>query len=278
VHAWWPPATLAWNLPSWSISVEVAFYLVFAPLARVLLRMPRARRGWVMVGTWAASMAVTGVYAALQPDGPVGPDSEAGWIGVIKYWPPARLPELLFGMALGALFVGRGKGYEEAREATPQWLGPVSLGMVLMVLLNADEVPYAMLHNALLMPAFGGIVWSVATAREAMARVLGSATLFRIGRASYDVYILQMPLMYLLLLAIHARVVWLEGAWFMAVFTPLVFGVGLAFHRWVERPARRWIESWLDGVTRAAGRRWSRAGRGGGTAELTAERAAVLQD
>ena len=83
-----------------------------------------------------------------------------------------------------------------------------------------------------------------------VGRVLGSRPLYRLGRASYDIYILQMPLMYLVL----AAKLPLGGMQFFVVFGLLVYGVGLAFHLTLERPAQRWFERQLD-------RRGARAAR-----------------
>jgi peptidoglycan/LPS O-acetylase OafA/YrhL len=94
-----------------------------------------------------------------------------------------------------------------------------------------------MVHNALCMPAFGALVWSVAHADGAVARTLGARPLYRLGRASYDIYILQMPLMYLVL---AARLP-LAGARFFVVFGLLVYAVGLVFHLTIEARAQRWL-------------------------------------
>ena len=231
LQAWWPPLALTWNLPAWSISIEVAFYLVLPALLRAIARLSAPRRVLLLAATWAAALAIAGGYSALAPDGAVGPDSNALFLGFVKFWPPARLPELAFGVTLGLSF-------DRARRP-PRWLGAVALALAGALLAVADRLPFAVVHNALLLPCFGAIVWSAAGARGAVARVLASRPLYRLGRASYDIYILQMPLMYLVL----AAELPLGGARFFVVFGLLVYGVGLAFHLTVERRLQRWIEA-----------------------------------
>jgi peptidoglycan/LPS O-acetylase OafA/YrhL len=85
-----------------------------------------------------------------------------------------------------------------------------------------------MLHNSLLLPAFGALLWSVASGR---GRVLGSRPFVAVGKATYDLYILQMPLMYWVLLASQKLEVSLGGARFLAVFVPLVLVATVAVHR-----------------------------------------------
>ena len=235
MQAWWPPVALTWNLPAWSISIEVAFYLILPSLVRAIAQLTWPQRRWLLAATWGTALVIAGAYAALAPDGPVGPDSSAFYLGFLKFWPPARLPELAFGVTLGLSF-------DRARRAPP-WLGALAIAVTAATLSVADRLPFALVHNALLMPAFGAIVWAAASARGPVGRILGSRPLARLGRASYDIYILQMPLMYLVL----AAKLPLAGARFFVVFGLLVYGVGLAFHLTLEPHAQKWIAQLLDG-------------------------------
>jgi peptidoglycan/LPS O-acetylase OafA/YrhL len=246
LQAWWPPAALTWNLPAWSISVEVAFYLVLPSLIRAIARLSLRRRALLLVVTWAVALVIAGVYSALLPDGAVGPDSNVCWLDFVKFWPPARLPEFAFGVTLGLSFA--------RAPAAPRWLGAVALAVAAALLGVADRLPFALVHNALLLPCFGAIVWSAAGARGAVGRVLASRPLYRLGRASYDIYILQMPLMYLVL----AAKVPLGGGRFFVFFGLLVYGVGLAFHLTVEQRVQRWLDgAYGKSSTKSATRRAS---------------------
>jgi peptidoglycan/LPS O-acetylase OafA/YrhL len=99
------------------------------------------------------------------------------------------------------------------------------------VLAASEQLPFALVHNALLLPSFGALVWSVAAAQGGVARFFGSRPLVGLGRASYAIYILQMPLMY----AVLAAHVALAGAQFFVFFALVVYGAGIAFHLGVER-------------------------------------------
>jgi peptidoglycan/LPS O-acetylase OafA/YrhL len=229
LQSWWPSLVWSWNVPAWSISVELAFYLLFPTLVRALQRLPRRRLPWVIAGWWIASLAVTGAYSALLPDGAVDADRGAAMLDFIKYWPPLRLPEFACGVTLALWF--------DERQRAPRALGPIALAVALLTLTQAERLPYAMLHNSLLLPAFVALVWSVASARGPIARALSARPLVRLGRASYEVYIVQMPLMYWLMVATHAEWIEWRGVTFVVRFAVVVVAVALGLYRLVER---RW--------------------------------------
>jgi peptidoglycan/LPS O-acetylase OafA/YrhL len=237
LQAWIPSLALSWNLPAWSVSVELAFYFVFPAIARALLAAPtRVRWGW-LAGAWAASLALSIAYAVALPDHrAVGPDSAAPFLDALKFWPPARLPEFVFGVALGTLY--------RPSWRVPRALGPVAVAAIAVALASA-RVPYPVLHNALLLPAFGALVVAVAAARGTVRSVLSSPPLVQLGRSGYAIYILQMPLMYLVLLATHAGAVDWHGAGLFVRFTVVVVVTALVVQRFVERPLQPRLEAWL---------------------------------
>lgn len=243
LQAWAPSLALTWNLPAWSVSVELAFYLAFPRLAGALTSRSRRTR-WIALGAaWAAGLALALGYHALAPDGgAIGPDSDAPGIDLLKFFPLARLPEFAFGVALGTLAPSSGSW------RCPRALGPAALAVVAVVLSQAHRLPYALLHNALLLPAFGAILVAVASARGLVARVLSSAPLVRLGRAGYAFYLLQMPLMYLVLALTDAGLVRWSGAGFFVRFLLLVLVAALVVQRFVEAPLQRRLQSWLEGA------------------------------
>ena len=234
LQAWLPSLALTWNLPAWSVSVELAFYLVFPMLARALMsRSPRARLA-VAGAAWLASLTLAAAYVALAPDhAAVGPDTQAPWIDALKFWPPARLPELVSGVALGAAW--------SPSWRVPRALGPLAVAVIVLVL-AAGVVPYPILHNAALVPAFGALLVAVAAARGPVARALSHPVLVTLGRSGYAIYILQMPLMYGVMLATSAGLIDWRGATFFACFATLVVVVALCVRRFVEAPLQARLE------------------------------------
>jgi peptidoglycan/LPS O-acetylase OafA/YrhL len=246
-HAWWPPLTLSWNLPGWSVSVEIGCYLAFLLVAGHMARLGRRTLTALAASLWLVALAVTIGYGLFAGEASTaGADASLPLLNVLKLWPPARFPEFLFGVALGLCW--------RSDSRSPRWLAPAALLAVVAALTNSHVLPYAVLHNALLLPAFGALLWSVACARGGGARLLGSRPFVSVGKATYALYILQMPLMYWLLLAEQKAGITLGGAKFLAVFVPLVLAVTAFAHLTVERSGRRLLQRWWPAPTREAER------------------------
>ncbi|WP_426757141.1 acyltransferase family protein [Myxococcus sp. Y35] len=193
LQAWVPRLALYWNPPGWSVAVEAFFYALFPWLARAL---PRLRSSWLplaLCGTWALGLAPSLLYLGLLPDGPGPVDvASAGmWLMVLKFSPLTRLPEFLFGVLLGVCFVrerqaGRGRGSGAVLAA---------LGTLLLVAAGAagERISYPLMHNALLAPASGLLVYGLARGGGALGWLLSRPVLVRLGGASYALYLLQYP-------------------------------------------------------------------------------------
>jgi peptidoglycan/LPS O-acetylase OafA/YrhL len=242
LHAWWPPTALSWNLPGWSVSVELGCYFAFLLLASRMARLETRRLWRLALALWLLGLAATLAYSRFAPEAAsANADASLPLLDVIKLWPPARFPEFFFGVALGLAW--------RAESRPPRWLAPAAMLAIALVLTHSHTVPYAVLHNALLLPAFGALLWSLASARGAIAKLLGSRPFVSVGRATYALYILQMPLMYWLLLASQAAGVALPGTRFLAAFVPLVLATTALVHLTVERRGRKWLQEQLDART-----------------------------
>jgi peptidoglycan/LPS O-acetylase OafA/YrhL len=63
LQAWWPPAALLWNMPAWSLSVEVFFYAVFPSLIG-LYAAGRGERAMAVSFAAVVGAAMVGVAIA----------------------------------------------------------------------------------------------------------------------------------------------------------------------------------------------------------------------
>ena len=233
LQSWVPGAALAWNIPAWSLSDEAFFYLVFPILLFWLTR--KRQRTWVgiAVACWVATLGLTIAYVVLRPDGValVDDNSVLTWLTVLKFFPLVRFPEFLLGCCLALLYL--------RQPAARKWGTPlVMFGVAYFaaVVISAPHIPYPILHDALLTPAFAAIIYGLAL-RPSWTRLFEFAPLILLGDASYSFYLVHVSLL--------ARVFRPRGvplnlaAWQIALGTLVPVVVSILIYKFIETPARR---------------------------------------
>ncbi|MDB4970431.1 MAG: acyltransferase 3 [Myxococcales bacterium] len=243
-HVWVPRLVTSWNVPSWCVSVELWFYLAFPTVAALLV----ARRGRALVAVlalaWAATLAMSIAYTVLQPDGFHAEVESVGfWLSLLKFTPYTRWPELLFGMALGALWLRVPDAHRGRRWAT-LLLGSGALATV-GVLVCGDRIPYTLLHNGALLPLYGLIVWGLMLGVGPLHRALSVRPLTTVGDASYVLYILQVPLMQWMAVATGRRY-GAGGFAFTAAALAITIAASVAIHHLFEVRAQAWLRARLE--------------------------------
>ena len=237
IQAWIPHTFVGANTGTWSISCEFFFYATFPaflPPVRVL-----AKPAW---------MARTTVYLVLLIGGLGMIDfvfAGQGTFPVYYISPFMRLPEFLLGMVLGAAL----RQMPPTRKV-PLWAAVASAGAVLLVSMNTVyRVGLWTRANIIVVPAIACLIyWSAAyeLSRPAISRQGIWRVFCYLGEASYCFFLAQLPVLAWLEAAAakHAGMMsWAAGAPLAATLscTVLVFGLAIALHEGVEKPARRWI-------------------------------------
>lgn len=193
LQAWNPHMACVVNCPAWSLSGEAFFYAAFLFVLPVVARWGTPRLLVAAAAAYALSLAAPVLYLALQPDGPAPVTSQSlgWWLGVVKYNPLVRLPEFVLGVIAGRLFLLE-------RGGTRPWHARMEVAAaagILAVLLASAWIPYALLHNGLLAPAFAVLVYALARGAGPVSRALSTRPLVRLGEASFALYILHVPLL-----------------------------------------------------------------------------------
>lgn len=235
LQSWVPGAALAWNPPAWSLSDEAFFYLLFPLIVAVLLRSKNRNLLAGILLCWGVSLALSSAYVFLRPDGVayVDDNSTLTWLNVVKFNPLFRLPEFLLGACCGFLFL--------RKSVDRKWATPlVALGFIgtAVVVAFSSHVPYPILHDSLMAPAFAAIIYGLAL-RPQWSSVLEFKPLVLLGDASYSLYLL------------HSFIL---SVYFMPMGTlrkmsPLAYAIGLVLpvvisilvYKFLEEPARHWL-------------------------------------
>lgn len=233
VQSWIPGAALAWNPPAWSLSDEAFFYLVFPALIIWLAKRQQRTWLWIAVTCWVMSLAFTIAYVFRSPDGVafVDDNSFQTWITLLKFFPLVRFPEFLLGCCLGFVFL--------RQPVDRKWGTPLILaGMVYFtaVIISAPHIPYPILHDALLTPAFAAIIYGLAL-RPAWTTFLAFGPLVLLGDASYSFYLVHSNLLGMIFRPtgepLHLP------AWKIALGTLVPIAASIAIYKFIEGPARR---------------------------------------
>ena len=251
VHSWIPLSKyfFSYNAVSWSISVELLFYLSFP-----LLISNFSRNWWVKLAVSGALVVVLALLCdSLQlPD--LGNEwSEAATVvvtrqGVLVNNPLARLFEFVFGMCV-ALAWRRSESSAGPWAATACELGAVAL-CALSVLYSpalarewqsswqgSPGIALWISHSGSVF-AFGLLIWIMARGRGRVSRVLAHPGLVLLGEISFSIYLVhQILLIYWKFHLVKA----LPDPLALIVFVAILLLVSYLLWVYVEMPGRRLI-------------------------------------
>lgn len=241
LQAWLPSPEMVFaiNDVTWSLSCEIAFYVVFPALLWGLRRL----RPGVRVALVGTALLIPPALTLAWPS-----------LGTLMFHlPPARLPEFVVGMVAAMAVQG---GWR------PRVPAPVLLGVLGVVLLGAaavDVIPLPVLTAVLAVvfaPLCARCAWADAEGRNGWAR---HPAVMLAGALSFSFYLLHELVIKVLVQTP------LRGWWVVPLV--LVVSTALAFVLWrtVELPGRRWVLSRLGAGSGHHRADSARHGRGGST-------------
>jgi peptidoglycan/LPS O-acetylase OafA/YrhL len=232
LQAWWPGRSQTLNTPGWSLSVEVAFYLVFPFL---LPRLARVRSSWrlaaIGLAVWAANLAAHVV---------LGRAAEASASPALHdftfYHPLTHLGTFTAGVVGGILFDRHRATLE--RLAPALMVGAAAAFLALMLLPNPIVRFH---HNGLFAPLFVVFIWGLGAApRRPLARLFARPPLVFLGDASYGIYLLQVPVA-LGCQALLDRLP-VPSTYRFGLYLLALGGSSIVCFKWIETPLRERIK------------------------------------
>jgi peptidoglycan/LPS O-acetylase OafA/YrhL len=240
LQGWIPEIATFLNTPAWTMSAESAYYVAFPWLAKGK-RPDHAAPYLVKMGVvWCLGMVPGLLYIIFNPDGIAHVDrwSYGPWLQALKFTPLPHLASFVFGVMLANLdeLIGR-------TSRLRLLLGVFGFAATFGILTLGPLVPYAIIHDGLLMPLFGCIILGLA-GNNKLAYAMGWSPLVFVGEASYCLYLLHFNLWNL----IHdSHVLDWTG---LARFDPwisyvLLIGLALLALYAVEKPAQKQLRRWM---------------------------------
>lgn len=240
LQGWIPAIATFLNTPAWTMSAEAFYYVIFPWLAR-WKRPERVRPYlWKLAGVWVLGMVPGALYIIFNPDGIAHPNrfSYGHWLWALKYTPYAHVASFVFGVMLANLdqIVPRSGRLRLI-------LGIGGFAGIYGLISMGSLVPYALIHDGLLMPLFGCIVLGLA-GHNPLATGLGWRPLVFVGEASYCLYLLHFNFWNL----IHNSRFWFESG--LNHYDPwlsyaLLIAMALVALHLIEKPAQRTLRGWM---------------------------------
>lgn len=231
VHAWIPSHIDGWNTPSWSLSCEAFFYLLFPFLLPwfAKLNSKSARVLFVVCALAALVGPVLSVILRLEPK------SAAYYF--LYYSPLFHTPQFFAGAALGRIYLE--DSAPKPQTATLWLAGAILVGLMFVFYGQAIFV-----QCGVMLAPFAMLIWALAKGDGLLTKFLSSGPMQLLGDASYSLYILHAPVFAYLSLVVPALKkdppMWMVGA----IYLPVAVLVSILAFLFIEKPARKAIRTW----------------------------------
>jgi len=258
--SWFPTygTAYAYNGVSWSISVELFFYLAL-PFIVIL----RPNQVMLVVCCW--TVAVLGLIAltATLPGPVFPPPSEKPWLdlyvtdaSLVHLFPPVRMVEFLSGIAVYRLF--------SSRRISNDWVTFCQVAAVVCLMLwacvHAEITQFIADHASLmasvayrefgLYPLFAAIVYVFAHQSGSLTRVLSCRVLVFCGEISFAFYMIHQVVIHVL--AYNFEIRQHCGPTVAAISAGMLsLGFSIVLHRAVETPGMDWARQKFPMTRRA---------------------------
>ncbi|HEX5378546.1 MAG TPA: acyltransferase [Phenylobacterium sp.] len=218
---------LTWNWPSWSISVEMALYVVFA---LIFMAVPRRWRTWLAAGIVISALSVIGLFSPRFMGGAVDFGLARGLAGFFMGYLVQRL-------------------WRVSPAQTNTW-GEAAMAAAVVGFLSVSGETVLSLGAPVV---FGAAVWVFASEGGAISRALKSGPGLKLGAWSYSIYLIHAPIIISFHIAyrvakwpggqITKAVEALGSPWvgdlINLVFLGLLLAIAPLTYRFVEMPGRR---------------------------------------
>jgi len=243
LHAWFSNYSLSYNVPSWSLSVEVFFYASF-PLVLWLLKrykfsMLRVISYALLI--WLFTQVLLILVLSLNPFSlnPVGINH------FVYYYPLSHFCSFILGVS-GAYCVFEKMDYTRLGKI----LGYLWIPLVVLVgvILNYQIYLFKNLKFSIPLgssfwaPLFLMLIMSISVSKGTISRILSFKVLVVLGEASYSLYILQVPI-HKAYVRYCAGFLYLNQSLDFYLFTLILILVSLGTFYFIETPGKMVIYS-----------------------------------
>jgi peptidoglycan/LPS O-acetylase OafA/YrhL len=236
LQAWSPDIATYWSLnaPSWSVSCELLFYLIFPWCVRWFDRA----MGWRVLGIFAL------IASTVLAIGKAAPTLDPNWLGFVN--PVSNVPVFFLGIVAARWFMNMAPAVTRYRRATAVQALAVAAalsGNMFFASLAASDLPPAFLIFLRMLgptPCYAALLIALARYDGAISRVLSYAAIVYLGEISYSIYLFHQPI--IRWYSVHTASFSAIPLWgrYAAVWVVIIVMAALC-HWLVETPGRRTI-------------------------------------
>lgn len=197
IQSWVPPYPLSINSSAWSLSVEFFFYASFPFIVNFInkWKMPGRECFWIAFILWMITQWVE-LWA-------INTNRYAGYPSIshdlIYYHPLSHICSFLIGIAAGKIY------YESKEtEKISSFIFATLILLIIVCIINNQGIIQANLRillpfeSSFLAPIFGILIYLIPKLPNSITNKLNSKFLILLGDSSYEMYIFQMPIWYIL--------------------------------------------------------------------------------
>jgi peptidoglycan/LPS O-acetylase OafA/YrhL len=227
LQGWTRPLSVGWNTPAWSLSCEFFFYLCF-PLLILWFR-----RG----GKWNPGVALGISFVA---------PLLLEYAGLPAIWRPVRhLSDFLAGIAAASLYNAVSGSQADLRQRG-FWLYLPAIAAGAAVIVHPDWLRGIGIElNTALRPANVVLLIGLALGGGVGAQALSTEAAGYLGKASYSMYILHIPLLWWYSRYAFHRLGTPPHIGTALVYLGFVITLSIAAFEFVESPANKWIRDFI---------------------------------
>ena len=243
LQAWIPSYAQSFNYASWSMTVEIFFYAIFPFFTMWAYRQSTKKLIRLSIILWMVSQVI---YHVL-------------WIGFfmeyeyfLVYFPFFHLNSFIMGVVGGIWFLREGQD----QKVKPRTILLVLAGAILFMLgyIIVSNVFLQLPHDlqpmaGFLAPILILIIVTLAMDKTRLSVFLNHPALVTLGETAYALYILHVPVIWIYQRALENSSLVNPKLVFDYTALPLMIGVGLFTHFYVDRPLRAGLKRILKRVS-----------------------------
>ena len=179
IHAWIKEFCLSLNFPSWSLSVEILFYVLFPVLFNFFYKPVKKQRLYSFILLfWIVSQII---FIVVQHSAQIQPENKK----YLLYFPLFHLNEFFAGNMLGLFLTSKTFRFKSSLLSLTDF--------ILLLFLLHSSIPSVYFHNGLLAPVFCLLIFLISTDYWLLSSIFKHKYLVLLGEISYGLYIYQLP-------------------------------------------------------------------------------------